>query len=114
MENDQRFADFVILQAQNAGMFLGKVPNPVSGTLEVNAKAARSVLDSLEMLELKTTGNRTPQRINYFKLPYSTSGLSIPRSRRRRAMIPASLSRHKIPGLNRKTLYDILQTPHLW
>ena len=61
MENDQRFADFVILQAQNAGMFLGKVPNPVSGMLEVNAKAARSVLDSLEMLELKTTGNRTPQ-----------------------------------------------------
>jgi len=61
MENDQRFADFVILQAQNAGMFLGKVPNPVSGRLEVNAKAARSVLDSLEMLELKTTGNRTPQ-----------------------------------------------------
>ena len=61
MENDQRFADFVILQAQNSGMFLGKVPNPVSGRLEVNAKAARSVLDSLEMLELKTTGNRTPQ-----------------------------------------------------
>ncbi|HBM79000.1 MAG TPA: hypothetical protein DD438_12900 [Verrucomicrobiales bacterium] len=61
MENDHRFADFVILQAQNAGMFLGKVPNPISGKLEVNAKAARSVLDSLEMLELKTTGNRTPQ-----------------------------------------------------
>ena len=61
MENDQRFADFVLLQAQNAGMFLGKVPNPVSGKMEVNAKAARSVLDSLEMLELKTTGNRTPQ-----------------------------------------------------
>ena len=27
----------------------------------VNTKAARSVLDSLEMLELKTTGNRTPE-----------------------------------------------------
>ena len=61
MENDRRFADFVILQAQNAGMFLGKVPNPVSGNLEVNTQAARSVLDSLEMLELKTTGNRTPE-----------------------------------------------------
>ena len=61
MENDQRFADFVLLQAQNAGMFLGKVPNPVSGKMEVNGKAARSVLDSLEMLELKTTGNRTPE-----------------------------------------------------
>ena len=61
MENDQRFADFVILQAQNAGMFLGQVPNPISGQLEVNLKAARSVLDSLEMLENKTTGNRTPE-----------------------------------------------------
>lgn len=61
MENDQRFADFVILQAQNAGMFLGQVPNPTNGKLEVNLKAARSVLDSLEMLELKTTGNRTPE-----------------------------------------------------
>ena len=61
MENDPRFADFVILQAQNAGMCLGQVPNPTSGKLEVNIKAARSVLDSLEMLENKTTGNRTPE-----------------------------------------------------
>ena len=61
MKNDQRFADFVILQAQNAGMFLGQVPNPTNGKLEIHLKAARSVLDSLEMLELKTTGNRTPE-----------------------------------------------------
>ena len=61
MENDQRFADFVILQAQNAGMFLGQVPNPTNGKLEIHLKAARSVLDSLEMLEFKTTGNRTPE-----------------------------------------------------
>ena len=61
MENDQRFADFVILQAQNAGMFLGQVPNPTNGKLEIHLKAARSALDSLEMLELKTTGNRTPE-----------------------------------------------------
>lgn len=61
MDNDPRFAEFVILQAQNAGMFLGQIPNPVSGRREVNLKAARSVLDSLEMLENKTRGNTTPQ-----------------------------------------------------
>lgn len=61
MENDPRFADFVILQAQNAGMFLGQIPNPASGKPEVNLKAARTVLDSLEMLENKTVGNRTPE-----------------------------------------------------
>ncbi len=61
MDNDPRFADFVILQAQNAGMFLGQIPNPASGKPEVNIKAARSVLDSLEMIENKTQGNRTAE-----------------------------------------------------
>ena len=61
MDNDPRFADFVILQAQNAGMFLGQIPNPTSGKPEVNIKAARLVLDSLEMLENKTVGKRTPE-----------------------------------------------------
>lgn len=61
MDNDPRFADFVILQAQNAGMFLGQIPNPVSGRREVNIQAARSVLDSLEMLENKSRGNTTPE-----------------------------------------------------
>lgn len=59
MDNDPRFADFVILQAQNAGMFLGQIPNPTTGQPEINIQAARSVLDSLEMLENKTQGNRT-------------------------------------------------------
>ena len=61
MENDPRFADFVILQAQNAGMFLGQIPNPAAGKPQVNIQAARSVLDSLEMLENKSQGNRTEE-----------------------------------------------------
>jgi hypothetical protein len=58
-EADPRFNEFVILQAQNAGMFLGQIPNPVSGQNEVNLRAAKSVIDSLEMLEGKTRGNLT-------------------------------------------------------
>lgn len=61
MDNDPRFAEFVILQAQNAGMFLGQIPHPTTGQPEVNIKAARTVLDSLEMLENKTAGNRTTE-----------------------------------------------------
>jgi hypothetical protein len=57
MSTDTRFTDFVILQAQNAGFFLGQLPNPATGQTQVNLKAARTVLDSLEMLELKTKGN---------------------------------------------------------
>jgi len=58
-ESDPRFHEFVILQAQNAGLFLGQIPNPHTGTKTVNLRAAKSVLDSLEMLTSKTRGNLT-------------------------------------------------------
>ena len=56
---DPRFSEFLFLQAQNAGMFLGQIPNPVTGQNQINLRAAKSVLDSLEMLENKTRGNLT-------------------------------------------------------
>ncbi|MBK1834108.1 DUF1844 domain-containing protein [Roseibacillus ishigakijimensis] len=54
---DKRFMDFVLFQAQNAGLFLGKIPNPATGQTSVNLRAAQSVLDSLEMLRDKSKGN---------------------------------------------------------
>lgn len=58
---DTRFNDFVYLQAQNAGLFLGQLPNPSTGETNVNLKAAATVLDSLEMLAAKTQGNLTQE-----------------------------------------------------
>ncbi|MEM9081824.1 MAG: DUF1844 domain-containing protein [Verrucomicrobiota bacterium] len=58
---DKRFMDFVLFQAQNAGLFLGKLPNPATGETSVNLRAAQSVLDSLEMLADKTKGNLTKE-----------------------------------------------------
>lgn len=58
-EADPRFSEFVILQAQNAGLFLGQIPNPHTGEKVVNLRAAKSVIDSLEMLASKTRGNLT-------------------------------------------------------
>ena len=56
---DPRFNEFIILQAQNAGLFLGQIPNPHSGERQINLRAAKSVIDSLEMLVPKTRGNLT-------------------------------------------------------
>jgi hypothetical protein len=56
---DPRFNEFILLQAQNAGLFLGQLPNPATGGKRINLRAARSVIDSLEMLEAKTAGNLT-------------------------------------------------------
>ena len=56
---DPRFNEFISLQAQNAGLFLGQIPNPHSGERQINLRAAKSVIDSLEMLVAKTRGNLT-------------------------------------------------------
>jgi len=56
---DPRFNEFILFQAQNAGLFLGQIPNPQTGEKRVNLRAAKSVIDSLEMLASKTRGNLT-------------------------------------------------------
>jgi hypothetical protein len=66
-EADPRFNDFIILQAQNAGLFLGQIPNPHTGEKQVNIRAAKSVIDSLEMLASKTSGNLTPSESKLLK-----------------------------------------------
>lgn len=54
---DPRFSDFIFLQAQNAGFFLGQIPNPVSGKIQVNLPAAETVVSALDMLADKSLGN---------------------------------------------------------
>lgn len=65
---DERFAAFVYFQAQNGGLFLGRIPNPATGETSVNIRAAKSVLDSLEMLTEKTKGNLNQAEANMLKV----------------------------------------------
>src|SRR5436853_5803823 len=53
----QRFIEFVLMQAQNAALFLGQIPNPRTGEGEVNLEVAKMFIDQLEMLQEKTRGN---------------------------------------------------------
>ena len=55
----QRFIEFVVMQAQNAALFLGQIPNPKTGEPEVNLDLARMFIDQLEMIQEKTSGNLT-------------------------------------------------------
>jgi hypothetical protein len=53
----QRFVEFVMMQAQNAALFLGQIPNPQTGRGEVNLELARMFIDQLAMIQEKTRGN---------------------------------------------------------
>lgn len=56
-EMTQRFIEFVMMQAQNAALFLGQIPNPQTGLGEVNLDVARMFIDQLGMIQEKTRGN---------------------------------------------------------
>lgn len=56
-EDTLRFMELVSLFQMQAMMALGKMANPMTGKAERNLDAARLMIDTLEMLEKKTTGN---------------------------------------------------------
>ncbi len=56
-EMTQRFIEFIMMQAQQAALFLGRLPNPQTGRREVNLDVARMLISQLEMLREKTRGN---------------------------------------------------------
>ena len=50
-----------MMQAQQASLFLGRIPNPQSGQSEVHLEPAKLFIDQLEMIREKTRGNLTAQ-----------------------------------------------------
>jgi hypothetical protein len=60
-ESSARFVEFVMMQAQNASLFLGLIPNPGNGQPEVNLELARMFIDQLAMIQGKTRGNLTTE-----------------------------------------------------
>jgi hypothetical protein len=60
-EMAQRFAQFVMIQAQNILMMLGKIPTPDGEMYPPNFESAKMLIEQLEMIEEKTKGNLSPQ-----------------------------------------------------
>ena len=58
-EMSQRFIEFVMMQAQQASLFLGRIASPQSGKTEVLLEPAKLFIDHLEMIREKTRGNLT-------------------------------------------------------
>ena len=50
-----------------AAISLGLLPNPFSGKAEANLAQAKHTIDTLEILQQKTNGNRTPEETTYIE-----------------------------------------------
>ena len=60
-----RFIEFVMLQTQNASLFLGLMPHPQSGQAETNLELARMFIDQLAMIQEKTRGNLSAEESSF-------------------------------------------------
>ncbi len=60
-EMTQIFIEFVMMQAQNAALFLGQIPNPRGDQPEVNLPLAKMFIDQLAVIAAKTHGNLNEQ-----------------------------------------------------
>ena len=73
-ELSQRFIEFVMMQAQNAALFLGQIPNPQTGQGEVNLELAKMFIDQLGMIQEKTRSNLTSEDTAVPTFPATATG----------------------------------------
>lgn len=59
------FLSFLKGLASQAMMQFGELPNPITGSREKNLPYARYTVELLEVLEVKTRGNREPDEDRY-------------------------------------------------
>ncbi len=60
-EISKRFTQFIMMQAQNIMYVLGRMSGPDGSAPPPNLRAAKLLIDQLEMIEAKTKGNLTEQ-----------------------------------------------------
>jgi hypothetical protein len=65
--NSALFAYLVMQQSNMATMLLGKTPHPQTGKTMRDLDSAKLFIDQLEMLEVKTKGNLSPEEGSLLK-----------------------------------------------
>jgi len=63
-EEASPFTNFILSLSSSCFMSLGQIPNPMTGSADVDLPSAGSIIDILEMLRIKTDGNLDPYENN--------------------------------------------------
>jgi hypothetical protein len=97
------FLNLVLSQSSMALMLLGKSPNPQTGETVRDLEAARMLIDQLEMLQVKTRGNLTPDEDALLKQSLTTLRLSFVEAVDQPAGTPAGRHAQPAPGPTAET-----------
>ena len=70
------FYSYLIMLGALGWQFLGKIPNPQTGKIDKNLIQVKEIIDLLEILEIKTTGNLSKEEDNIMKSTLSNLRLN--------------------------------------
>ena len=111
-ELSQRFIEFVMMQAQNAALFLGQIPNPQTGQGEVNLELAKMFIDQLAMIQEKTRGNLTNEETAVLRNTLSNLQMAfVEVSRQSRGESPAASPTEASPAASEQAPTDVPSAP---
>ena len=63
-ELEVNFFNYIMSLGYQAMIFLGEVPNPMTGKSEKNLRQAKFLIDTLALIKEKTRGNLSPEEDN--------------------------------------------------
>ncbi|PYJ11020.1 MAG: hypothetical protein DMF06_04390 [Verrucomicrobia bacterium] len=111
-ELSQRFIEFVMMQAQNAALFLGQIPNPQTGQGEVNLELAKMFIDQLAMIQEKTRGNLTNEETAVLRNTLSNLQMAfVEVSQQSRGESPAASPTEASPAASEQAATDAPSVP---
>jgi len=61
------FSQLVAMLHFAAMQQMGKIKNPITGAIERNLEGARHTIDTLDMLQVRTRGNLTPEEDQFLR-----------------------------------------------
>ena len=89
-EMTQRFIEFVMMQAQNAALFLGQIPTPRGEKAEINLDLARLFIDQLVMVRQKTRGNLSNDELSVLNNAISNLQMAFFEVSQQQGKVPAA------------------------
>ena len=95
-EMQSRFVEFILMHTQNILFLLGRMPNPEGKQPQINLEFARILVDQLEMIEVKTQNNLSPEESEVLKNALANVRLAFVETAR--GIAPSSSSPASVPS----------------
>ncbi len=112
-KNKQLFLSLIYSFQMQTMMQLGKLANPMTGTIEKELDGAQVTIDMLDMLKAKSKGNTTDDETRFLEQVIADLKLNYVEERDREKTQPAQAEGKSIPSTEESAAMDKSESPEI-